>query len=153
MTAVSLLRGINVDRDKSGWHNSLPENHQGELQVLHEISPRSTTVQYRIAEQPGITSFALERESSPVYLAGSEGCGKAQVDFSGRDFLTPRHAFRVASGLESMVVASLCLCERSSLLTPRYVRTSGGFGPMCRDSACAMTSPSAFVILSCCNIY
>jgi hypothetical protein len=68
-------------------------------------------------------------------------------------FLTPRHLFRVASGLESMVVASLCLCEKSSLLTPRYVRTSGGFGPMCRDSACAMTSPSAFVIRSCCNIY
>src|ERR1700731_4621345 len=47
----------------------------------------------------------------------------------------------------------LCLCERSSLLTPRYIRTSGGFGPTCRDSAWPITSRSAFVIRSCCNRY
>jgi hypothetical protein len=51
------------------------------------------------------------------------------------------------------LVASLCLCERSSLLTPRYIRTSGGFGPTCRDSAWLITSRSAFVIRSCCNRY
>jgi hypothetical protein len=40
----------------------------------------------------------------------------------------------------------LCLRERSSLSTPRYIRTSGGFGPTCRDSACPITSRSAFVM-------
>src|SRR6516225_5608418 len=48
----------------------------------------------------------------------------------------------------------LCaLCERSSLFTPRYIRTSGGTGPTCRDSASSKTSRSAFVIRFCCNRY